>query len=223
VSAFASAGQRQNSTARVFAVRAVFDKLCERFADRARELVVGYGFDEGVFLGPMISDAHRAKFRRALKDLITEGHTPILEGGSATVEGRRGYYVRPAIHWVGNGACLAEEPVGPVAQVYCVEDVEEAIDLHNRQSFRLATSVFGRDEEAIKGVVARLSTGCVNVNRGTIGSSPRLASVGRGRSSNGIAGDMELLRFLTIPKAVLIDPRPFDTSRWVPGTGTIAG
>jgi hypothetical protein len=73
----------------------------------------------------------------------------------------------------------------------------------------------------VESLSTRLSTGCINVNRGTIGSSLRLPAVGRGRSSNGIPGDLDLLTFLTLPRATLVDPRPFDASRWVPGTGTI--
>jgi succinylglutamic semialdehyde dehydrogenase len=221
VSAFATTGQRHNSTARVFAVREVFDTLADRLATRSRELVIGYGFDEGVFLGPMISDAHRARCRRYTKELVADGHTPILEGGAANVEGRRGYYVRPSIHWVGSGAFLKDEPIGPIAQLYCVDDIDEAVALHERTSFRSATSLFTSDATLVESLSTRLSTGCINVNRGTIGSSLRLPAVGRGRSSNGIPGDLDLLTFLTLPRATLVDPRPFDASRWVPGTGTI--
>jgi hypothetical protein len=66
-----------------------------------------------------------------------------------------------------------------------------------------------------------LSTGILNFNRGTIGSSLRLPSVAQGRAGNGIPGDIDLLRFLSTPRATLVDRRPFDSTRWVPGTGSI--
>jgi succinylglutamic semialdehyde dehydrogenase len=241
VSAFATTGQRHNSTARIFITRGVFDSFCERFAARAAEMVIGYGFDEGVFLGPLISDSHRSRYRRMGKDLVAEGHTPIVEANVATVERHRGYYVRPAIYWVAGGSAatagggptgggsthtggsnnqLIDEPVGPIVLVYCVEGLDEAVDLHNRTAFRLSTSVFtapdGGDAPAL---AAAIDTGCLNINRGTIGSSLRLPAVGQGRSANGIPADIDLLRFLATPRATLVDRRPFDSSRWVPGTG----
>lgn len=222
VSAFATSGQRHNSTARIFVARKVFDQFCERLAARAQDFVIGYGFDEGVFLGPLISDAHRNRYRRHGKDLVTDGHTPISEANTAIVEGRRGYYVRPAIYWVGGASHLTDEPVGPLVQVYCVEGWEEAAELHNRLAFRLSTSVFSQAEgPAVERFAQDLSSGCVNVNRGTIGSSLRLPAVGQGRSANGIPADIDLLRFLATPRATLVDRRPFDSSRWVPGTGPV--
>lgn len=220
VSAYATAGQRHNSTARVFVVRRLFDQFCERLAARAGDMTIGYGFDEGVFLGPMISDAHRTRYRKHGKALVAEGHTPIVEASNAVIEGRRGYYVRPALYWVGGASRLDDEPIGPMLQVYCVEDADEAIEVHNRMAFRLSTSLFTSLEGApLHALAARLATGCVNVNRGTIGSSLRLPAVGQGLSANGIPADIDLLRFLATPRATLVDRRPFDASRWVQGTG----
>ena len=209
----------------------MFDDFCERFAARASEMVIGYGFDEGVFLGPLVSDSHRTRYRRLGKELVADGHTPILEANVATVEGHRGYYVRPALYWVSPGsgggspgaassAYLTDEPVGPTVLVYCVDGWDQAVDLHNQMAFRLSTSVF-TDSEGTRAtsMSAALRTGCLNINRGTIGSSLRLPSVGQGRSANGIPADIDLLRFLATPSATLVDRRPFDASRWVPGTG----
>jgi acyl-CoA reductase-like NAD-dependent aldehyde dehydrogenase len=105
-------------------------------------------------------------------------------------------------------------------QVYCVEDWAEAVELHNRLAYRLSTAVFtSGGSEHVKEMTNALSTGCININRGTIGSSLRLPAVGQGRSANGIPADIDLLRFLATPRATLVDRRPFDASRWVPGTG----
>jgi hypothetical protein len=45
----------------------------------------------------------------------------------------------------------------------------------------------------------------------------RLPSVGLGRSSNGIPGGIDLLRFLSTPRSTLVETRPFDPSQAVPG------
>jgi succinylglutamic semialdehyde dehydrogenase len=222
VSAFATSGQRHNSTARVFVHRSVAEGFCERLMLRAQELVIGYGFDEGVFLGPLISDEHRARYRKHGKELVAEGHQPLLEAVSAQVEGRRGYYVRPAIYWLADDSHLGDETVGPLLHVHPVDDDEHAVQLHNRMAYRISSSVFtDLDRADVPGWSARLSTGILNLNRGTIGSSLRLPAVGQGRSANGISADIDLLRFLTTARATLVDRRPFNSTRWVPGTGSI--
>ena len=66
-------------------------------------------------------------------------------------------------------------------------------------------------------VISRLRTGALNVNRGTLGASLRLPSVGLGRSSNGIAGGIDLMRFLATPRSTLVETRLFDAAQAVPG------
>ena len=63
----------------------------------------------------------------------------------------------------------------------------QKVELHNRLAYRLSTAVFtSGGSELVKEMTNALSTGCININRGTIGSSLRLPAVGQGRSANGI-------------------------------------
>ena len=41
--------------------------------------------------------------------------------------------------------------------------------------------------------------------------------MGLGRSSNGIPGGIDLLRFLSTPRSTLVEMRPFDPAQAVPG------
>ena len=66
-------GLRQDK--RIYVAREVFDVFCERLVARASGLRAGYGFDSDVFMGPMVSDAHRRRFRTYLDDLSARGHT----------------------------------------------------------------------------------------------------------------------------------------------------
>ncbi|MCB9662779.1 MAG: aldehyde dehydrogenase family protein [Alphaproteobacteria bacterium] len=221
VSAFATAGQRHDAAARVFVDRAIFDTFCERLLARTQELVVGYGFDHGVFMGPMISDAHRKRFRAYADDLQALGHTPVLEGGTAQLDGPRGYYVRPAIYWITRDGALDAEPPGPMVQVYCVTDTDHMVSLHEQLASRVSAAIFTRDEGGAMELAQRLTTGAVYVNRGTSATSLRMPAVPRGRSTNGVPHGAELVRWLTSPQALLVDRRPFDGSRFVPGAGSL--
>ena len=102
--------------------------------------------------------------------------------------------------------------------MYQVDTWEEAVALHNRLEYRPAAALFVDPSHTyFDEMKQRISTGSLNINRGTIGSSIRLPATGRGRSSNGLAGGLELLRFLSTQRAVLEDTRPFDPQTALPG------
>lgn len=222
VSAFLTSGQRHDNTGRAFVVRSHFEHFCEALTRRAQDLRIGYGFSEDIFMGPMISDVHRTRYREYARGLVTGGHMPLLEAGVAHVEDFRGFYVRPSLVWVNDGAHLTHEPPGPLLQLYCVEDAEEAVALHEGQAYRGSTAVYGEPDGAeVAEVLSRISSGYVSVNRGTVGAPLQLSSTGRGRSSRALPSGAKLMNFLVASKAVYVDRRPVDSSRAVPGIGPV--
>lgn len=221
VGAYLSAGQRHNSTGRAIIHRDIFDDLTEEMVRRVQNLRIGYGFDEDIFFGPVISENFRTRYRRYGRTLLARGHTPLLEAQNRDVEGRKGFYVEPSLYWTNwqNGhSFLNEEPPGPTLLLYRAEGVDEAISLHNQLVYRTSASVFTDPEgDYLEPLTQRLKTGALNVNRATVGASLRLPSVGLGRASNGIPGGIDLLRFLSTPRATLVERRAFDPSQVVPG------
>ena len=221
VGAFLSAGQRHNSTGRVLVTDAVYDAFIDALIRRTDGLVVGPAHQLDTFVGPLISEALRARYRRFARALTAAGQQALREAGHESPGGLRGFYARPAIyriHWESGQALLDEEPPGPMLLVYRVSSWEEAVSLHNQQAFRIATSVFVHPESAaVPELRDRLRTGALNVNRGTIGASLRLPAVGLGRSSNGHGAGLDLLLTLTTPRSQLVESRPFEGLVHLPG------
>lgn len=221
VGAFLTAGQRHNSTARVIVTDGIFDAFVANLVDRSRRLTVGYGFDNDVFMGPLISENLRARYRRYARQLHAKGHQPLLDAQTEKTA-LRGFYARPAIfqvNWDAGHPFLGDEPPGPLLLVYRVSNWREAAALHNQAVFRLATSVFtDLQNPALPELRERLRTGAINLNRGTIGASLRLPSLGLGRASNGVASGLELLYTLTHPRAQLLESRSFESMPVLPGT-----
>ncbi len=221
VGAFLTAGQRHNSTGRVIVTEGIYDRFVDALVRRSARLSVGYGFDADVFMGPVISENLRARYRRMARSLVAKGHQPLMEAGVEKLD-RRGFYARPAIyrvHWDNGHPFLGEEPPGPLLLVYRVSNWEEAAALHNQAVFRPAAALFTRtDSPVLEEMRDRLRTGALNINRGTIGASLRLPSVGLGRSSNGAPTGLEVLRFLTQPRSQLVETRPFEGMPVLPGT-----
>ncbi len=221
VGAFLTCGQRHNSTARVFVTADVHDFFLSELQRRARNLRVGYGFDQDTFVGPLISENYRTRYRRYGEALVDKQHEAICGARAMEVQGRRGFYVVPAIYaidWPRGHAFLNDEPPGPSLLVYKVDSWEDAAALHNRLLYRVSTSVFVPPDFAeLSELTGRLRTGALNVNRSTIGASLRLPSAPLGRGSNGLPGGIDLLRFLSTPRSTLVENRPFDPEQLVPG------
>jgi succinylglutamic semialdehyde dehydrogenase len=221
IGSYLTSGQRHNSTARVLVTEGIFDQFVEQLTMRIGNLRVGYGFDRDVFIGPVISENFRTRYRRYGRTLLARGHTPLSEVGNVELPKRHGFYVRPSAYWVNweNGhAFLNDPPPGPNVLLYKVSSWEEAASLHNQLVYRNTASVFtDANHPRVTELGKRLRTGSMYVNRGTIASSLRLPSAGLGRSSNGVPTGLELVRFLSVPRASVIETRPFDPSQVVPG------
>lgn len=221
VGALLSSGQRHNSTARVFVTSRIFESFTYELCRRVQRVHVGYGAGDDVFMGPLVSDNFRLRFRKYCRLLTSKGHPALVEGDALEVGGRRGNYVRAAVHRVNheNGsAFLDDEPPGPIILVYKVADLDEAVKLHNRLAFRPVVSLYARPESPqIAEAKELLRSGALNINRSTVGSSMRLPAVALGRAGNGLPGGLELMRVVTYPRASLVETRPFDPAHVVPG------
>ena len=221
VGAFLTAGQRHNSTGRVIVDDSIYDEFVECIVSNTQRLKVGYGFEPNVFMGPLISENLRTRYRRFVRTLTNEGHTALLEPQPVPNQ-LKGFYVRPsivAVDWMQGSAVLDEDPPGPVLLVYRAQDWQQAVGLHNQIGGRISASLFtDPDNPNLSDIRERLRSGALNINRGTIGASLRLPAVGLGISSNGISGGLGLLRFLTHPRSQLTEVRDFDSMPKLPGT-----
>ena len=102
--------------------------------------------------------------------------------------------------------------------MYRVSEWQQAVALHNQVEARISTSVFVERESPVLGEIReRLRTGALNINRGTIGASLRLPSIGLGTSSNGVWGGVNLLNHLSHPRSQLTEVRDFEALPKLPG------
>jgi acyl-CoA reductase-like NAD-dependent aldehyde dehydrogenase len=221
IGAFLTAGQRHNSTGRVIVTDKVYDEFVTSLVKHTKRLSVGYGFEPDVFMGPLISENLRTRYRRFSRALLSKGHNALIDTSYPRTE-QRGFYARPAIfevNWENGHPFIDQEPPGPTLLVYRVASWEQAVALHNQVSARIATSLFtDPNRPNMRELRDRLRTGALNINRGTIGASLRLPSVGLGSSSIGIIGGLQLLQFLAHPRSQLSEQRAFKDMPLLPGT-----
>jgi malonate-semialdehyde dehydrogenase (acetylating)/methylmalonate-semialdehyde dehydrogenase len=168
-SAFGCAGQRCLATSLVITVGEARDIFTESICDAAASRVVGYGLDEGVQMGPVISQESQVR----IEGLITKGEK---EGADVLVDGRgsvianypRGSFVKPTI--------LAEVPLGgeisqteifgPVLGLIHVNSIDEAISLVNSGRYGNQASLFTRSGYSARRFRYEADAGNIGINIG---------------------------------------------------------
>ncbi|MEE9607393.1 MAG: aldehyde dehydrogenase family protein [Myxococcota bacterium] len=217
VSICATTGQRCSCASRLFVEAPVIDAFAEKLARVLRGVRAGPPFEEGVFMGPLVS--------RAAFDKVAHYRALAGEAGGERVLG-----VEPDLPppYVGPGlvrfASLAQshpyqrdEIFGPEAALYPVGDLDEAIDAVNDSDYGLVASIMTRERSRYEHCVGRVRTGLLNWNRGTIGASGRLPFGGGGRSGNDRPAGILSTVYCTFPQSHLENEAGFDPASLPPG------
>ncbi len=127
---------------------------------------VGDPRQQGVDLGPVVSQIQFDKIQRLIEAGIGEGPR-LVAGGPGRPHGlNRGYYVRPTVFGaVRPGMTIEREEVfGPVLAVMSYEDEDEAVLIANDTVFGLAAYVSSSNIDHARAIAARLRAGTVNLN-----------------------------------------------------------
>ncbi|HYP52175.1 MAG TPA: NAD-dependent succinate-semialdehyde dehydrogenase [Pyrinomonadaceae bacterium] len=161
----------------------IADEFERRFVEGLERLKVGDPMNEATDLGPLAT-------RQILEDLDEQVRKSVEAGarlltGGRRLEGPGNFYAPTALARIPEAApAYREELFGPVASLFRVRDLEEAIRLANDSVFGLGSSVWTNDEAERRRFVAELEAGSVYVNA-MVASDPRLPFGGVKRSGYG--------------------------------------
>jgi acyl-CoA reductase-like NAD-dependent aldehyde dehydrogenase len=164
MAAFHLSGQVCTSAERFLVHEAVHDRFVEGLARRAAALRVGDGLGPSE-IGPLVSEAARAKVMRLVDDAVRQG-ARIVTGGRVPPGLATGWFYEPTVLTdVRPDMAIAEEEVfGPVAAICRVGSFDEALRLANATPFGLGASLFTRDLDEAMRAVAEIEAGLVWVN-----------------------------------------------------------
>lgn len=168
-SAFGSAGQRCLATSMVAAVGEAFEPFVEGISEIARNRRVGYGLDEGVEMGPVISTQSRARIENLIGIAINEGASVAVDGRGAVIPGyEKGNFIRPTVllHIPPEGEIFRTEIFGPVLGVLAVKSLDEAIELINGSPYGNMACLFTRSGEAARHFRYHAMAGNIGINIG---------------------------------------------------------
>jgi malonate-semialdehyde dehydrogenase (acetylating)/methylmalonate-semialdehyde dehydrogenase len=167
--AFGCSGQRCLAVSVAVTVGDAHQKFREAMVESARALRVGYGLDEGVQMGPVITKQSQERIETSIAKGVSQGATAVLDGRNAHISGYEGgSFVNPTIldglPWDSDLATT--EIFGPVLSLNNVSELDEAIEIINGNPYGNASSIFTTSGIAARQFRHQVNTGNVGVNIG---------------------------------------------------------
>src|SRR6202051_1659870 len=190
-------GQSCIAAKRFIVAAPIADEFERKFVDRMKNLRVGDPFDEKTELGPLATadgvkslDADVQKTIKAGAKLLTGGH-PLKQPGN--------FYAPTVLTDIPKESpAYREEFFGPVASLFRVKNIDEAIRLANDSRFGLGASAWTTDDRERERFINELESGMVFINK-MVASDPRIpfggvkqSGHGRELSANGIREFMNI-------------------------------
>ncbi|HXU97241.1 MAG TPA: NAD-dependent succinate-semialdehyde dehydrogenase [Jiangellaceae bacterium] len=182
-------GEACTAANRFLVHESVADDFSRRLADRMGGLRMGRGTDDGVDVGPLITEKARAGVAELVADAIEKGGK-VLVGGDIP-DGPGWFYPPTVIADVPTEARVCREEIfGPVAPVTSFATDDEALELANDTEFGLIAYAYTRDLDRALAVAEGLESGMVGLNAGVI-SNPAAPFGGVKASGFGREGGRE--------------------------------
>jgi succinate-semialdehyde dehydrogenase/glutarate-semialdehyde dehydrogenase len=173
-----------------------------RFVAGMEALTVGDPLDPKTDVGPLATPEIREDVARQVERSVAAGAT--LVTGGRCMDGPGNFYAPTVLTDIPrNAPAYHEEVFGPVASIFRVASVRDAITLANDTSFGLGASVWTRDDAERDAFIRDIQSGAVFVNAQVV-SDPRLPFGGVKRSGYGRELSREGIREFVNVKTILI-------------------
>jgi len=168
-SAFGCAGQRCLAASVAITVGGAKKAVAEQMADAARYRKVGYGLDEGVEMGPVISAESKARIEALISKGEREGASLLVDGrGKKVKDYEDGFFVFPTIldDVPQQGEIARTEIFGPVLSLLHASSLDEAIQIVNARSYGNMACIFTSDGASARHFRYEVNAGNVGINVG---------------------------------------------------------
>jgi malonate-semialdehyde dehydrogenase (acetylating)/methylmalonate-semialdehyde dehydrogenase len=168
-SAFGCAGQRCLAASIAITVGEARKTFTEAIADTAQSRIVGYGLNEKVQMGPVITAQSRDRIEGLIQEGAEAGAKILVDGRQPKVSGYEdGYFVRPTIleNIDPAGEIARTEIFGPVLSLIHLETIDEAIALINRGQYGNMACLFTSSGAAARKFRYEAEAGNIGINIG---------------------------------------------------------
>jgi succinate-semialdehyde dehydrogenase / glutarate-semialdehyde dehydrogenase len=164
-------GQSCIAAKRFILVDAIADAFERHFVDRMRALRVGDPFAADTDIGPLATPRILSDLEAQVQETVSRGARLVL--GGERLKGPGNFYPPTILADIPSGSPAAEQELfGPVASLFRVRDVDEAIAAANDSTFGLGASVWTADPNEADRMANAIEVGSVFIN-GMVASDPR--------------------------------------------------
>ncbi|MCF6745509.1 NADP-dependent succinic semialdehyde dehydrogenase [Blastococcus sp. KM273128] len=176
-------GQSCIAAKRFFVHRDVAEEFTRLFAEKIGALTVGDPMDEGTQVGPLATESGRDDVERYVDDAVAKG-AQVLVGGKRV--DRPGWFYEPTLlsGITPEMDLYLEEVFGPVAALWTVDSLEEAIEIANSHPYGLGSNLWSEDAGERERFIRDIASGMAFVN-GMTTSYPELPFGGVKQSGYG--------------------------------------
>src|SRR4051794_34664063 len=176
-------GQSCIAAKRFFVHRDVAEEFTRLFAAKIADLTVGDPMDEDTQVGPLATESGREDVEKYVQDAVAKGAT-VLAGGKRV--DRPGWFFEPTLLTgiTPEMDLYAEEVFGPVAALWTVDSLDEAIDIANSHPYGLGSNLWSEDEGERARFIRDIASGMAFIN-GMTTSYPELPFGGIKQSGYG--------------------------------------
>jgi succinate-semialdehyde dehydrogenase/glutarate-semialdehyde dehydrogenase len=190
-------GQSCIAAKRFIVAESIYGEFERRFVAGMQALKVGDPMDEHTEIGPLATE-------QIVKDLDEQVSKSVAAGARLLTGGktlnRPGYFYEPTVltNIPEQSPAYCEEIFGPVALLFRVANIDDAIALANSTSFGLGASAWTNNDTERARFVEALEAGCVFINT-MVASDPRLPFGGIKNSGYGRElGEFGIREFVNI-------------------------
>ncbi|MGB1090648.1 MAG: aldehyde dehydrogenase family protein, partial [Oceanobacter sp.] len=164
-----NAGQTCICSNRLMVQSGIYDEFIERLNQAVSGLRSGSGFEQGVNLGPLITDKAIAGVHEKVEQAVQQG-ARVVTGGKFDAAGQRFYEPTILADASEDMRVFSEEIFGPVAPVFRFETEADAIRMANATEFGLAAYFYTENIGRIWRVAEGIDFGMVGVNETALSS-----------------------------------------------------
>ena len=169
----------------------IYDAFLDDFVKQMQALRVGDPTDADTDVGPLATEQDRVEVEKLVEQAVPAG--AVLRCGGMRLDGP-GWFYPPTVltDITADMAIFTEELFCPVASMYRVTDIDEAIDIANATPFGLGSNAWTRDQAEQQRFIDEIDAGQVFINGMTVSYNElpfggiKRAGYGRELSAHGI-------------------------------------
>ena len=167
ISKYRNAGQTCVCANRILVQAGCYDAFADKLATAVSGLKMGDGTQEGVTVGPLITEEAANDMEAFVADAVSKG-AKMVAGGNRSELGTNFFEPTILTNVTGEMRVFREEIFGPIAPLFKFDTEDEAIQMANDTEFGLACYFYSRDIGRIWRVAESLEYGIVGINEGII-------------------------------------------------------